>query len=270
MHQKLQKCRLPPPAVLSCRRFRDLRLFSTIHGFLPRSSVPTAEGRRSPDLPAAAYNRAVRSLLRILLPALAILAPMIASPAAASYAETRVWGFELKEPARARAQPTLSETCIEGYPPAYGGLVVGCSPVPRETAGDFQYNMVENPGPLASMRGRPAGNFAGGRYNATTLTEELVLYRGGDGGRGRNAFGQWFTREPPRSQAHVRIDSAVKRDWTDASTGVRTNKSPVNAVYGLRIPKGTTIYEGPVGSQGGVYVGGGNQIFVPKPWNSTG
>ena len=56
---------------------------------------------------------------------------MIASPATPSYAETRVWGFELEEPARTRAQPTLSETCIEGYPPAYDEVVVGCSPVPR-------------------------------------------------------------------------------------------------------------------------------------------
>ena len=39
---------------------------------------------RFADLPATAYNRAVRSLLRILLPALAVLAPMIASPAAPS------------------------------------------------------------------------------------------------------------------------------------------------------------------------------------------
>ena len=103
---------------------------------LLRSSVATTEGRRSPAQPAAAYNRAMRSLLRILLPALAVLAPMIASPAAPSYAETRVWGFELEEPTHVRAQPTLSQTCIEGYPPAYGGLVVGCSPVPRGTAGD--------------------------------------------------------------------------------------------------------------------------------------
>ena len=96
--------------------------------------MPTAEGRRSPALPAAAYNRAVRSLIPTLLLALAILVPMIASPATPSYAETRVWGFELEEPARTRAQPTLSETCIEGYPPAYDEVVVGCSPVPRGTA----------------------------------------------------------------------------------------------------------------------------------------
>ena len=76
----------------------------------------------------------MRPSIRILLLALAILAPVIASTAAPSYAETRVWGFELEEPARARAQPTLSQTCIEGYPPAYDGIVVGCSPVPRERA----------------------------------------------------------------------------------------------------------------------------------------
>ena len=79
----------------------------------------------------------MRPLIRILLLALAILAPVIASTAAPSYAETRVWGFEVEEPARARAQPTLSQTCIEAYPPAYEGFVVGCSPVPRETADDF-------------------------------------------------------------------------------------------------------------------------------------
>ncbi len=118
-------------------------LFQRIIGS-PAALGATTEGRRSPAPPAppaAAYNRAVRSLIRILLPALAILAPVIASPAAASYAETRVWGFELEEPARARAQPTLSETCIEGYPPAYDGFMVGCSPVPRGTAGDAAHNV---------------------------------------------------------------------------------------------------------------------------------
>ena len=76
---------------------------------------------------------AVRPSIRILLLALAILAPVIASTAAPSYAETRVWGFEFEEPARARAETPLSQTCIEGYPSAYDGFVVGCSPVPRET-----------------------------------------------------------------------------------------------------------------------------------------
>lgn len=44
--------------------------------------------------------------------------------------------------------------------------------------------------------------------------------------------------------------------------------SPINTAYGIKIPKCTTIYEGPVASQGGVHLGGEsiNQIFVSKPW----
>ena len=43
-------------------------------------------------------------------------------------------------------------------------------------------------------------------------------------------------------------------------------------VYKIKIPKGTTIYDGPVGSQGGIYQGGLNkeQIFIDSPWNLDG
>lgn len=44
----------------------------------------------------------------------------------------------------------------------------------------FQYNQVYNPGPLAQLQGNPASSFAGGRYNATTLADDLVLYCGGE------------------------------------------------------------------------------------------
>lgn len=39
-------------------------------------------------------------------------------------------------------------------------------------------------------------------------------------------------------------------------------------VYAIKIPKGTTIYTGPVGPQGGVYVGGCNvmQTYIDAPW----
>jgi hypothetical protein len=122
------------------------------------------------------------------------------------------------------------------------------------------------------MRGTPAANFYAGRYNAITLENDLILYRAGNGGGGRNAYGQWFTREAPESVAKVRIDTAVKEQWIDPVTGVLSGTSPVNAVYGFKIPKGTTIYEGPVANQGGVYLGSDsiNQIFVPKPWDIKG
>ena len=51
-----------------------------------------------------------------------------------------------------------------------------------------------------------------------------------------------------------------------------TGTSPLNVTYKIKIPKGTTIYEGPVGSTGGVYSGGMNinQVFVQEPWKIKG
>lgn len=145
---------------------------------------------------------------------------------------------------------------------------------PRNGVGvstSYAFNALENPGPLASLRGNPAGNFYGGRYDASVLSEDLVLYRAGEGAPGKE-LGQWFTRVPPKSVAEVRIDSAVKPQWIDPETGAQQGTSPIDTVYAVRIPKGSTIYEGPVGSQGGVYVGGPltNQIYVHRPWDIPG
>ena len=57
-----------------------------------------------------------------------------------------------------------------------------------------------------------------------------------------------------------------------SQTGVLTGESHIGSVYTVRIPKGTVIYEGPVGYQGGIYLGGQDQIqiFVPEPWKKPG
>ncbi|MBX3667240.1 MAG: RHS repeat protein [Rhodocyclaceae bacterium] len=146
-----------------------------------------------------------------------------------------------------------------------GGSGVGTSP----GAPSFRFNAVENPGPLAAMPGNPAANFFGGRYNEVVLTEDLTLYRGGEAGA---PLGQWFTREAPDSVAQIRIDSAVKSQWIDPKTGILTGSSPIDTVFEVKIPKGATIYEGPVGYQGGINLGGPNtnQVFVPAPWNIKG
>ncbi|MUK87590.1 hypothetical protein GMD78_04140 [Ornithinibacillus sp. L9] len=142
----------------------------------------------------------------------------------------------------------------------------------------FAYNMIDNPGPLSKLRGNPAGNFYGGKYNVEVLKDDLILYRAGEAGgltmlgKEKNALGQWFTREPAESAIKVRIDTAVKPQWIDPKTGILTGTSPINATYKIKIPKGTTIYEGPVGNQGGVYTGGMdyNQIFISEPWKIKG
>lgn len=40
----------------------------------------------------------------------------------------------------------------------------------------------------------------------------------------------------------------------------------------MKVPKGTTVYEGLVGYQGGVYLGGQDKIqtFIPTPWAIQG
>ena len=133
----------------------------------------------------------------------------------------------------------------------------------------YTYNMVENPGPLAEINQGAASTYRSGMYNVTKLESDTILYRSGKAGGGKNALGQYFTREPG-TNIEGRIDSAVKAQWIDPKTGVLTGSSPLETVYGIKIPKGTTIYEGPAGYQGGIYLGGGNQIFVPEPWKING
>lgn len=52
--------------------------------------------------------------------------------------------------------------------------------------------MIENPGPLAEIDGRPITNFYGGRYNAKVIAEDRIYYRSGQDGI---PLGQWFTPE---------------------------------------------------------------------------
>ena len=130
---------------------------------------------------------------------------------------------------------------------------------------NYQYNMIENPGPLAEMPNQPAKNFYGGRYNMEVLQEDRIMYRAGNA---QNPYGRWFTSEPPASVTNVRIDAAVKTHWIDPKTGAYEASSYIDNVYAIKVPKGTTIYTGPVGPQGGVYVGEYNvmQTYMDAPW----
>ncbi len=132
----------------------------------------------------------------------------------------------------------------------------------------YEFNGTTNPGPLTELSSRPNRNFYGERYNTIELDDDIVLYRAG---RWDNPMGQWFTTEPPFSRAQVRIDTAVKDIWTTPD-GVYTGQSLIDKVYKIKIPKGTTIYDGPVASQGGIYQGGLDkiQIFIDSPWNIEG
>ena len=62
------------------------------------------------------------------------------------------------------------------------------------------------------------------------------------------------------------IALAIKEQWIDPSTGALTGTSVIDSYYTIKIPKGTTIYVGPADYQGGIYLGGAEQIFIEKPW----
>ena len=134
---------------------------------------------------------------------------------------------------------------------------------PRE----YSYNMIENPGPLPEINETAAKSFASGKYNVKILEEDTVFFRAGNSD---SPLGQYYTRDIPESVIKVRIESAVKPQWIDRDTGALTGTSELTDIYATKFPKGTVYYEGPTGSQGGVYIGGKEQIFINKPWTIDG
>lgn len=102
-----------------------------------------------------------------------------------------------------------------------------------------------------------AGTFAGGRYSSRVLDEDIILHRAGVEGK---PLGQYFSRDKPISEIQTRIDKAVLPRWPDGG------QSPMDTAFTIKIPKGTTVHTGQVGSQNDFYVGGTQQIVVQKPW----
>lgn len=149
-------------------------------------------------------------------------------------------------------------------------LAQGGAGAERAAARSYEFDMVNNPGPLADdwLPGDPpppAATFAGGKYDVDVRDSDRVLYRAGDSTG--NGLGQFFTETPPQSVASVRIDSAVRPQWLDAEGGWQ-GASPIDSVFEVKVPAGTETFVGPVANQGGVHVGGQGmeQVFIRKPW----
>jgi hypothetical protein len=119
------------------------------------------------------------------------------------------------------------------------------------------YSLVE-PGPLADS---VAATFSGGRYRVVVLEQDTVLYRAGTKD---TELGQFFSSDRPLGALQSRVDKAVLPVWPGGG------KSPIDTAFAVKIPKGTQVYVGEVGSQGGIYVGGTQQIVVLKPWQIDG
>ena len=114
-----------------------------------------------------------------------------------------------------------------------------------------------NPGPLGDTQGLPATSFSGGRYKEIALTEDIVLYRVHTNltgtGQGARELGAFWTPDRPLGSLQSRIDLALHPSWGTVATHYTA----------IRVPKGTSLYVGEVGNQGGTWVGGRAQV-VPK------
>jgi RHS repeat-associated protein len=113
------------------------------------------------------------------------------------------------------------------------------------------YSAIE-PGPLPRSI---AETFSGGRYTERVLEKETIFYRvhGGKAGViGRR--GTFVSPEPQVGGLQSLIDLGLRPEWGNTAAGVSK----------IKVPAGTRVYEGIVSSQGGPWVGGKVQVFIPK------
>ncbi|MCL1124452.1 DUF6531 domain-containing protein [Shewanella surugensis] len=122
---------------------------------------------------------------------------------------------------------------------------------------DGNFSAIE-PGPLPDHM---AETFSGGKYKVITLEKDTVLHRAGTADQ---PLGQFFALEAPSGVLQTRVDKAVLPVWPNGA------KSPIDTAFEIKIPKGTQVYVGEVGSQGGFFIGGTEQVVVQKPWTIEG
>ena len=134
----------------------------------------------------------------------------------------------------------------------------------------YEYNATTNPGLLAESKNLPINNFYGGMYNDAS-NESGMFVRMGDE---TYPYGSWYTKVPKNSEAQARIDLAIKKWWVDSNgeikiRGLEAEKSILDTMYYIEFPEGIPKYKGPVGYQGGPFLGGLNQeqYFIPNSKN---
>ena len=133
----------------------------------------------------------------------------------------------------------------------------------------YEYNATTNPGPLAEGKNPPINNFYGGMYNDAS-NESGIFVRMGDKIK---PYGSWYTKVSKNSEAQARVDLAIKKWWVKPNgeikiRGFETEKSILDTMYYIKFPEGIPKYKGPVGYQGGPFLGGldQEQYFIPDSW----
>ena len=131
----------------------------------------------------------------------------------------------------------------------------------------YEYNATTNPGPLAEGKNPPINNFYGGMYNDAS-NESGIFVRMGDKIK---PYGSWYTKVSKNSEVEARVDLAIKKWWVNSNgeikiRGFESDKSILDTMYYIEFPEGIPKYKGPVGYQGGPFLGGldQEQYFIPN------
>ena len=131
----------------------------------------------------------------------------------------------------------------------------------------YEYNATTNPGPLSIGDDPPINNFYGGMYNDAS-NESGIFVRMGDKIK---PYGSWYTKVSKNSEVEARVDLAIKKWWVKPNgeikiRGFEAEKSILDTMYYIKFPEGIPKYKGPVGYQGGPFLGGLNQeqYFIPN------
>jgi hypothetical protein len=160
--------------------------------------------------------------------------------------ENRVWEKSATALETRQAEPlqTLElhqENGVAAYDLASESLLAAES-------GALRWGPLNGPGPLG---GDVAATFRGGSYTELSTSEATTLYRvyGGNAGE----LGSYWSRTAPAGPLQSTMDSALNPAWGNTAQSVST----------IRVPTGTTIYDGFAAPQGGL-MGGGSQVYIPK------
>ena len=131
----------------------------------------------------------------------------------------------------------------------------------------YEYNATTNPGPLSIGDDPKINNFYGGMYNDAS-NESGIFVRMGDKIK---PYGSWYTKVSKNSEVEARVDLAIKKWWVKPNgeikiRGLEAEKSILDTMYYIKFPEGIPKYKGPVGYQGGPFLGGLNQeqYFIPN------
>ncbi|WP_413738613.1 hypothetical protein ACL2XP_11370 [Sodalis sp. RH21] len=140
--------------------------------------------------------------------------------------------------------------------PAHNIQIAGSSlTIPGRVLGEYS---AVKPGPLFAKQGE---TFAGGKYSEILLKEDVIMYRAGTA---EAQFGQYFSLDKPLGTLQVRIDKALLPEWPNGA------KSPIDTLFTVKIPAGSKVYVGEVGTQSSFYLGGTHQVVIPSSWDIPG